>query len=230
MKKRIGIYGIIWAICLAVFNVITFITPDEIDGVSKFGGSFWVGYIFITVAFVGQLACAAFALKENNSKKLFYRVPLSSVSYTGLILMLIIGSVCMAIPAFPEWIGIVACVIILAFNAIAVIKASVAAEIVDGIDENVKNRTAFIRNLAVDAQGLMTCAASDEIRAEVKKIYEAIRYSNPVSSHRHADINMQIERAYGAFAEAVKDADGELCRVSADSLIELLEKRNQLCK
>ena len=35
MKKSFGIYSIVWAICLAVFNVITFVTPNEIGGVRK---------------------------------------------------------------------------------------------------------------------------------------------------------------------------------------------------
>ena len=47
MKKSFKIYSLIWAICIAVFNVITFVTPNEIGGVSKFSGSFWVGYIFM---------------------------------------------------------------------------------------------------------------------------------------------------------------------------------------
>ena len=54
MKKSLKFYAIVWALCLAVFNVITFVTPNEIGGVSKFCGSFWGGYIFITVAFIGQ--------------------------------------------------------------------------------------------------------------------------------------------------------------------------------
>ena len=57
MKKSFKIYSLIWAICVAVFNVITFVTPNEIGGVSKFSGSFWVGYIFITVDnFIGNFA------------------------------------------------------------------------------------------------------------------------------------------------------------------------------
>ena len=102
MKKSIGVYSVIWAICLAVFNVITFVTPNEIGGVSKFTASFWVGYVFITVAFIGQLVCAFFALKAENVKKMFYRIPMISISYTGLILMLIAGGIFMAIPTLPE--------------------------------------------------------------------------------------------------------------------------------
>ena len=230
MKKNLGIYSIIWAICLAVFNVITFVTPNEIGGASKFSGSFWIGYIFITIAFIGQLACAFIAFKAKNLKKFFYNIPLLSISYGGLVAMLIVGSIFMAVPALPEWIGIIGCVIILAFNVIAIIKASAAAEIVSGIDEKVKTQTFFIKNLATDAQSLMTSAKSDELRAEAKKVYEAIRYSDPVSNVALSELNTQIERQFNTFADAVKADDAELAKETADTLVEMIEVRNQKCK
>lgn len=229
MKKRIGLYSIIWAICLAVFNVIVFITPNEIAGVSKFGGSFWVGYIFITVAFVGQLVCAFIALKAKNLKKLFYHIPLFSISYVGLIAMLIAGSIFMAIPALPEWLGIIVCVIILAINIIAIVSAKSAAEIVSGIDEKVRVQTFFVKELTIEAQGLMNSAKSDDLRAEAKKVYEAIRYSDPVSNAALAEIDAHIKRQFNAFADAVASEDDELAKEAANALVEMVERRNQKC-
>ena len=226
MKKSIGVYSVIWAICLAVFNVITFVTPNEIGGVSKFTASFWVGYVFITVAFIGQLVCAFFALKAENVKKMFYRIPMISISYTGLILMLIAGGIFMAIPTLPEWIGIIVCVIILAFNAIAVIKVIAAAEVVGGIDEKVKKQTFFVKSLAADAQSLMASAKSDELRTEAKKVYEAIRYSDPMANPALSELDIQIKRQFNAFSDAVKAEDDELAKETADALAEIIERRN----
>ena len=230
MKKSIGVYSVIWAICLAVFNVITFVTPNEIGGVSKFTASFWVGYVFITVAFIGQLVCAFFALKAENIKKMFYRIPMISISYTGLILILIAGGIFMAIPTLPEWIGIIVCAIILAFNAIAVIKAIAAAEVVGGIDEKVKTQTFFVKSLTADAQSLMASAKSDELRTEAKKVYEAIRYSDPMANDALSELDIQIKRQFNAFSDAVKAEDDELAKETADALAEIIERRNQECK
>lgn len=230
MKKSFKIYSLIWAICFAVFNVITFVTPNEIGGVSKFSGSFWVGYIFITIAFVGQLACSFVAFKAENLKKFFYNIPLLSISYGGLVAMLIVGSVFMAIPVLPEWIGIIVCVVILAFNAIAIIKATAVADIVSGIDEKIKVQTFFIKSLSVDAQSLMTSAKTDELRAEAKKVYEAIRYSDPMANAALSDLDTQIERQFNAFSDAVKADDAELAKETADALVEMVERRNQKCK
>ena len=230
MKKSISVYSIIWTICLAVFNVITFVTPNEIGGVSKFSGSFWVGYIFITIAFLGQLACAFVAFKAENLKKFFYNIPLFSIGYGGLVTMLVVGSIFMAIPALPEWIAIIVCVIILAFNAIAIIKATAAADIVSGIDEKIKAQTFFIKSLSIDAQSLMTSAKSDELRAEAKKVYEAIHYSDPMANAALSDLDDQIERQFNAFSDAIKADDAELTKETAVAFVEMVERRNQKCK
>lgn len=109
MKKTFNYYGICWLITLVVFNVITFVTPSEIAGISKSTGAFWTGYIFITLAFIGQLGCAYKVFKAENLKKLFYNIPLISISYTSLIIMLIVGIICMAVSFIPYWVGIIVC-------------------------------------------------------------------------------------------------------------------------
>ena len=226
MKK----YSLIWAINLALFNLIVFVTPNEIGGISKFSGSFWVGYIFITIAFLGQLACASVTFKSNNLQKFFYNIPLISLSYSGLIAMLIAGSVFMAVPVLPTWIGIIVCAIILVFNMNAITKASVSTEIVNAIDEKVKTQTFLIKNLTMDVQSLMTSAKSDEIRAEVKKVYEAIRYSDPMSDVKLADIESQLKIVFNNLVLSVDQGNIDTVKENAMITVELLERRNLLCK
>lgn len=88
MKKEYKSYLIIWTILLAIFNIAVFVSPSEAAGLSKFGGAFWSGYAFITLAFIGQLAVFFIAFKAENLQKLFYSIPLIRISYTGLILTL----------------------------------------------------------------------------------------------------------------------------------------------
>ena len=90
----------------AVFNVFTFVTPNKIGNISKYSGSFGIGYIFITITFIVQLACAFIAFKAENLKKLFYSIPLLLISYGGLVAMFIIGSIFMVILVLPECIEI----------------------------------------------------------------------------------------------------------------------------
>ena len=227
MKKGFKTYIAAWAILLALFNIICFATPTEIAGMTKFGGAFWSGYVFITLAFIGQLACAYFALKAENLKKLFYNLPLITVSYTGLILTVIFGAVCMAIPGLPNWVGIIVCAVILAFTAIAVIKAKAAGDIVAETDEKVKMQTSFIRSLTADAEGLMSRAQTDEVKTACRKVYEALRYSDPMSGDGLAEIEAEISEKLSAFAAAVKN--GENVFELADEMIALIGDRNRMC-
>ena len=70
MKKVFKFYSIIWAVLLALFNVISFVSVGW-AGISKYTPSFWIGYAFITLSFIGQIVCAYFALKDNDIKKTF---------------------------------------------------------------------------------------------------------------------------------------------------------------
>ena len=230
MKKTFGFYAIIWALFLALFNVIVFVTPNEAGGMSKFGGAFWVGYVFITIAFIGQLVCAYFAFKPSDKQKVFYNIPLISISYTGLIIMLIAGTACMAIPNLPNWIGIIVCLLVLAFTAIAVLKATLAISIVSDVDQRVATKTHFVKTLTVDAEHLMNTAKNAELKSLAKKVYEAVRYSDPMSNAVLVEVEGKIQNGFDDFENAVNSEDYELTSSTADELLALVDIRNKKCK
>ena len=233
MKKSFKIYAVAWAILLVVFNVICFVTPNLIEigdmEFTKFGGAFWAGYIFITLAFIGQLVCAYIALKTDDRTKLFYNIPIIRVSYTGLILTLVFGALCMAIPNLPNWVGIIVCLIILAFNAIAVIKAKGAAEAVESVDKKIKEKTFFIKSLTVDADSLLARATTPEAKNACKKVFEAVRYSDPMSSDALAGVESQITLKFNVFSNAVTVGADNIATL-ADELAVLIGGRNKRCK
>ena len=229
MKKGFKYYAAAWALLFVLFNLLAFVSPRFAGEYDKFGGAFWAGYVGITVAFVGQLVCAYFALKAENAQKLFYRLPLVTVSYTGLVLTLVCGGLCMAVPDLPNWVGTLVCLLILVFCALAVIKAAAAAELVAGVDEKVSTQTQFIKNLTVDAETLCARAQSDEAKAACKKVYEAIRYSDPMSAPALADIESQIALKFNAFSTAVTN-DADNISAFADELVIFIEDRNKKCR
>ena len=229
MKKTFKSYFAIWAILLALFNVIAFVSVGW-EGQPKYTPSFWVGYVFITLAFVGQLFCAKTAFDAKNLQKLFYNLPLITISYTGLIFSFIVGGLCMIISPLPYWVGVILCMIVLAITAISVIKANVAADAVSEIDDRIKAQTFFIKSLTVDADTLMARAKSETAKAECRKVYEAVRYSDPMSNDALASAESAITIKFSELSDAVVKENDEDIASLANELMILLGDRNRKCK
>ena len=218
MKKRFNLYIIAWAVLLALFNVIAFVSVGW-TGQEKYTSSFWIGYVFITAMFIGQLICSYMAFKADSAKKLFYNISLIRTSYIGLIVSFIIGGLCMLISPLPYWVGVIVCAIVLVANVLSVVKATAAIEEVERIDEKIKIQTFFIKSLTVDADTLMASARSEAVKAECRKVYEAIRYSDPMSNDALASVEGQITVKFAELSEAVK----------ADNVEKVIKIANEVC-
>lgn len=234
MKKLFKSYALIWVVLLAAFNVVCFVLPNAVSvgghEYAKFGGVFWVGYIFITIAFIGQLACAYRAFNTDDKTRFFYNIPVIRVSYTGLILTIIFGAACMVIPDLPNWVGVILCFVILAFTAIAVIKADTTAEVIEDIDKKISAKTAFIKELTADTESLVSHAATADAKAACTKVYEALRYSDPMSNDTLADIESELSKSFAVLSNAVKANDANAISNAADAFLIVLGDRNRKCK
>lgn len=229
MKKNFITYTITWALLLALFNLITFIIPAMPEN-DKYTDSFWIGYAFITVMLIGQLVCAAMVFNKDELKNAFYNISLLKIGYSGLIFSIVIGSICMIFSFLPYWVGIVLCAVTLVFNVLCVLRAKTAADTVSEIDDKVKVKTFFIKSLTVDAESLMARADDEAIKAECKKVVEALRYSDPMSNDALSSAEGQITIKFASLSEAVGEKDNEKVSSIAKELLILIDDRNKKCK
>lgn len=229
MNRFFKSYLAIWAILLVLFNIIAFVSVGW-TGQEKYTASFWIGYVCIMLAFAGQLACAYFALKSDDLKKTFYNISLMTTSYAGLIASFVCGGACMLISALPYWLGAILCAVVLALSAITVVKASAAVELVAATDEKMKVQTFFIKSLTADTEGLLARAKGEELQAKCKKVYEAARYSDPMSSDALAAVESEITLRFAKLSDAVASDDVHTASALADELLILLHERNNKCK
>lgn len=230
MKKNFIYYVIVWVLLIGLFNVIVFVTPNEFAGFYKFDNTFWISYAFVMLSFVGQLVCAFIAFREDKAKKLFLRLPLVLVSYSALILSIVFGTLLMAIPSVPSWVALIVCVLIFVFEAIAVVKAYAASELALGIEDRVKAKTLFVKSLTADVDSLVARAQSEETKNELKMLYDAIRYSDPMSSDALSGEEAQITIQFNSLTEAVSADDFELTKAIVGEMIILINDRNKKCK
>ena len=229
MKKSFIAYLVSWLALLGLFNVIAFVSVGWINQ-EKYTDSFWIGYVFITIMFVAQLACAYAAFRADSAKKLFYNISLIRSSYAGLIASFIFGGLCMLISPLPYWVGIILCAIVLVCNVLSVAKATVVIGEVAAIDKKIKSKTLFIKMITADAQTLVAKASGEELAAEAKKVYEAIRYSDPMSDDALCSVEDKISDKFGAFSSAVEAGDLSAAQSLSGELAALITERNNKCR
>lgn len=223
MKRVFKSYAAIWAVLLVIFNVIAFVSPGW-TGAEKYSSSFWIGYVVITLAFLGQLACAWKAFNTDNIRKFFYNVPLITVSYAGLIATFVCGGICMLLSNLFGWVALLVCIIVVAITVLAVIKAGTAGEIVEEIDKKIEEKTAFIKNLRVDAEMLAARESNPETKKALSSLAEKIRYSDPMSNSALADVENEILHKFSELKTSENKAD------DVKEILLLLEERNKKCR
>jgi hypothetical protein len=180
--------------------------------------------------FGGQLICSYMAFKADGTRKLFYNIPLIVTNYVGLIVSFIVGGLCMLISTLPYWVGIIVCSIVLVGNVLFVVRAMASIGEIERIDTKVNTQTLFIKSLTVDADTLMASAKSEAVKAECKAVYEAIRYSDPMSSEVLSSVEGQITVKFSELFETVKADDSDMVAKKANELIVLIGDRNKKCK
>ena len=242
VKKNLLLYIIVWIILLGLFNVIAFVIPafPEQD---KFTPSFWIGYSLITCVLIGHLVCTYRALKSSNATELFYKlfyntyIPLTAISFVTLSISFLTGAAFIIFSPLPYWIGAIACAIVLAANIFLVFKASAITNEIERVDKKVATQTQFIKNTAYEAQKLIGRAQTEEVAVQCRRVYEAIRYSDPMTPKRNvaiesgvASVEYEITAELRAFSDAVALNDPDLAQEVANKLITLVKDRNEKIK
>ena len=183
----------------------------------------------LELCFLLHLGVTALALNQNKLSGTFYRIPLIRLSYGCVAVTLILGVLAM-LAFIPSWIPLALALLILAAYAFAILKAVVAAELVEGVDEKTRAKTSFIRNLTVDADSLLSRTKSEPVKAACKKVFEALRYSDPVSAYGLVDVEERIKAEFDVLTDAVIADDPKAVSASADELLTLIAERNKKSK
>ena len=228
MNKKFNHYILIWGIMLAVFVIAAVVASVVLDIESK---GFFFGFIGVALAYLAEIACARKVFAQDSLQKFFYNIPILQILHGSLFLITVLGSACMLIPQVPDWTGAVVCLFIAAVTAIAVTKASAAAEIVSEIDEKVAASTESMKKLRAEAVSLSTMITDPEAKNAVKKIEELLRYSDPVSSSETAGLEAQIAVRIADLKDLLqKKAESTAIQDLCTKLEGLIRERNQIAK
>ena len=215
MKKNKSMAYAVLAIAFVLFNVIAFAVPAAKTA------TFWIAYAFAAIAFASQIAIWKFAFKGADTlKSKFLGIPLISVGITYLIVQIIAFAVFMALPLTASWIALVVCALILGISTICLIGTETGREEINRVEEKVEKKVFYIKSLQVDVEMLASAETDAETKAELTKLAERIRFSDPMSDEALVDLEEEIS----AKVKELKTAENKSAIISV--LDSLVTKRN----
>ena len=214
-------------------GIKTIVIPESVTEIktdlytSRYDVNFIIGLVLALLAAI--ISCVFVAtLKVDTKEKMFLTIPQIRIAFISLILGLIISGVYLFVA--PKPIVIVGFVAIYGISAALVLFGKTAAKEVSRIDEKVKTQTFFIKALTVDADTLVSQAQAPEIKAQVSKVYEAIRYSDPMSNEALSGAETQITLKFNELQNAVAENDVTAVQTISNELLILIKDRNSKCK
>lgn len=197
---------------------------------ARYTAYFYTAIIILAVGYAFSIVSTFIGFKkQQNAEGTFYGVPFVYSGLSTFILIAVLSAVSIII-GLSSILQVIIAVVAFACAIGKLLKKSVARELIVEQGEKVKKQTQFVKSLTVNAENILIQSKSDETKAIAKKVYEAIRYSDPMSNPALANIETQISIKYGEFSNAINCNNAPLAQTLGNDLIVLINSRNNQCK
>ena len=227
MNQKNKIRGcVVIGILLVLISVIAFAVPFCKTA------TFWTGYIFALIAIFAQIYFFMISFKDGAEvKSRFYGFPIAKIGIIYLCVQLALSIVEMAVAAFVmTWIAVIIDVVILGLATLGCIAAEVMKEEIEKQDTVLKANVENMRSLQSLSKAIVGLSSDAALTQELKKLADDFSYSDPVSSEKTINLEMELNSQLKEIQTAVVDGDVEgakkLCKVV---MVDLAE-RNRVCK
>ena len=214
-KKAYIIIGILFVL----FSIIDFVIPKPKTA------SFWLSYILAVGACAVQFLIwhnASKADKAPTSRLLGYSVIHIGIVY--LILQAITGLIFSIFSSLPSWSAVIISIIILGISAVCLISSDMGITEVTRVEEKVKEKVLYIREIQTDIEILASKEENEDIKRQLSALTEKVRFSDPMSNEKLAEIEKTIISQINQL-KATENKEQLINEISA-----LIDKRNSECK
>jgi len=230
MSKGLKIYFAIMAIIAVMFSVLVFVIPFE----KKCMATFVVSYIGVLVALAVQCYVGVLVFKKSSSlRSKVYGIPVIRVSIIYLILQLITSTALIVANIFafiPVFIPVVILVLLTGLAAIGVLLTVGAKSIIENIEKEEKQKTAFMNNFKVEVESLENKSSDEAFNKDIHKFVEKVKYSDPMSANELVDVENEINEKYLVLKDNILNNNLDEAKKDLAEINDLMDKRNKLCK
>ena len=230
MSKGLKIYFAIVAILVVMVSVLAFVIPFP----KKSYATFIMSFVGIIIALAAQGYVAYLIFKKSSSlRSKIYGIPVIRVSIMYLMFQFIASVVIMAINAFvyvPVFVPVVIFVVLGGLAAIGILITSAAKGIIENIEKEEKQKTAFMNNFKIEIESLENKTDDEAFNKDLHKLIEKVKYSDPMSANELVDVENEMNTVYLSLKDNIANKNLDEAKKDATELSDLVDKRNKLCK
>lgn len=190
-NKSRFIFIIIFALLIVLINSIFFIVPKDLN---NNGAAYWIVYSFTNLMLVLGLGSFICLSSQNKTNKKVYFIPVVKNVIIFSSLQIVVFVITLSLLNFvkaPFWpfllveiILLISCLIVGLFY----ILNKNHIQIVDAKKENEK----FISNLRIQVSSLVRRFEDSELKTDLNRLNESIKYTNPVSNEKSHEVEDEI--------------------------------------
>lgn len=180
--------AIIFAATFAIYNIVVLLFFEDKNNI------FWISYGFMCGAFAVDIGITLFSLKSLDAEAVFMGIPLLSFSgfyffaelFASFVFMLFRNSASVKLTVAIQ-------MIMLLIYVIFVMLALLSRDAVGAVNQDLKVKVFNIKSMAADVVLLENQCMDAELKGELHKISEAIRFSDPMTNDAIADLDTMIK-------------------------------------
>ena len=218
MKPKHG--ALIIALILAVIVTLLFVILPSSANMTVAYVFCLIGIVFMESGFLLATAKnvpASYALIKKTGKFLPWSLTVS------LVVLVLERIGLFTLPVL--WHAVIQ-IVLLAITSIGMVKVFAGAVYVEQVAEKVEVKTSAWRDLVIQANTLAARQTDTEAKQSVKKVAEALRFADPMSTTTSAPLENRIAE----MIDYMQAADAETCKRICTELLLLIQERNAIVK
>lgn len=226
MKKNTVRAWIIFAVCLVAYHAVIFLLPFPKTSV------FYLSWIFTLIAMLAQVYVmwSAFGQGENARSK-FYGFPIARLGTIYLTAQLLLGLLFIALGnVVPIWFPALLYIVLLGLAVLGLVGVETARDEVVRQDTKLAAETSTMRALQSQVGAFPALTQDKELAAALRKLADAMRYSDPVSSDALWEVEATLTTCVDDLARALAEKNIPAATALVEKATITLAERNRLCK
>lgn len=220
-KKSIGMSLAVLGIVFVIYNLLVFLFLTPVTPV------FWISYGFMVLAFGLQVLGMYLSFKDFDVQAVFFGIPLAQFTLFYFFAELFMSFVFMIFQNINWKIPVFLQIVLLAVYAVVAIVSVATRDATKASKDNYQNKATEMRLSTIDIEMLRDEAKDPELKNQLRRLAEAVRYSDPMTNDFVADVDARIHQETFALQTYCQDGDVVAAKDSCAKLQRLYVERNK---